>query len=323
MARRIADVNTVRTGDRDIADTIRISHEAMNTFFEIIIAGEEPDYAAAACREAFELLDRIELELSRFLPNSDISRINSIGSNQPATVSLITFEALQICKRLHAQTGGAFDPTVGNLIKCWLDKDGKLRSPSADELKHAKENTGMDLVKLNEEDFSVRVNAEDICIDMGAFGKGYGVDKIAELLREWSIDSALIHGGYSSVLAMDAPGEHPGWPVTFSHPDDRSNTLLRLELENQAVSASGLEKGQHIIDPRSGRPETAAKATWSAAKNASAGDALSTAFMIMSPEQIKSYCQNHPETAAMIITEPDSKNQSRKNILRFGFWAEK
>jgi len=158
-------------------------------------------------------------------------------------------------------------------------------------------------------------------VDLGGVGKGYGVDRMAEMLREWSIDRALIHGGFSSVLALDAPRDMRGWPVTLSHPDDRNRTLARLDMEHVAVSGSGVEKGQHIIDPRLARPVEGRLATWSIVSDAARADALSTAFMVMTPKEVESYCTANPKVRGLLIVQSEETAGSSERILPVGAWS--
>jgi thiamine biosynthesis lipoprotein len=143
---------------------------------------------------------------------------------------------------------------------------------------------------------------------------------MAELLRQWSIDRALIHGGYSSVLALDAPAGTAGWPVTLSHPANRRRTLARLQLQRLSVSASGLEKGQHIIDPRTGRPAEGKLAAWSIAPEAAPADALSTAFMVMALDEVTGYCDGHADVRGLLVTPPDPATASPERIIPVGDW---
>jgi len=139
---------------------------------------------------------------------------------------------------------------------------------------------------------------------------------MAELLRDWSIGTALIHGGFSSVLALDAPAMTKGWPLTLSDPHNRKQTLAYLYLQSRAVGGSGLQKGQHIIDPRTGKPVEDKRAAWACRPDAATADALSTAFMVMSPDEIEQYCLRHPEVQAMVIIK--DRDTEKDKILRFG-----
>jgi len=284
-----------------VPDVHRFSHQAMATTFEIVVQYPDAVYAEQSAHEAFRELDRIELALSRYIENSDVARINLLKAGQPLLLGLDTYECLKISRQIHSRTRGAFDVTVGFLLDCWRDEDKQPRIPTTEELKYARAHTGMSLLRLDEEKVAVELFISPVHVDLGGVGKGYGVDRMADYLRDWGIDRALIHGGFSSVLALDAPEGRAGWPVTLSHPLDRSHTLGRLELKNMAVSGSGLEKGQHIIDPRIGRPVEGKIASWSVTSDSATGDALSTAFMVMKPEEVEAYCDKYADTRALLV----------------------
>ncbi|MBN1359835.1 MAG: FAD:protein FMN transferase [Sedimentisphaerales bacterium] len=305
-----AETSCVASELSAIPSVHRFTHSAMAATFEIIVQHEDKVYARQAANAAFDELDRIERNLSRFVENSDVARMNNLPAGQPLLLGLETFECLRLCQKLHAQADGAFDVTIGFLLDCWRDKDKKLRTPSPDELAYARAHTGMSLLHLDESRYTVELSASPVRVDLGGVGKGYGVDKMAAMLEEWSIDRALLHGGYSSVLALDPPEGTAGWPVTLSDPQDRRRVLVRLQLAHRAVSGSGLQKGPHIIDPRLGRPVEAKIAAWSMAPDAATADALSTAFMIMTPQEVKDYCGQHPQTRAWLVL-PDRDGPGR------------
>jgi thiamine biosynthesis lipoprotein len=332
----------------------RFSHEAMATTFELLIVHKDERYAAQAAAAAFDEVDRLERELSRFIENSDVARINNLPANQPLQLGLDTFECLKIAEQVYTETNGAFDITIGTLLKCWRNDDGPDRRASGRsrwtsgspkeipmDIGIARMHTGMNLLQLNETEHTITLSASPMHVDLGGIGKGYAVDRVAELLREWSIDVALISGGYSSVLALDAPvarasrpriaGRMPathkarmaspqkGWPLTMTNPTGDKEILARPFLENSALSGSGVQKGGHIIDPRTARAVKGRRAAWSSAPDATSADALSTAFMIMEIEEIKNYCSKHPDTMAMVILEEQDEHLQQE-ILRFGAW---
>jgi thiamine biosynthesis lipoprotein len=314
----------------------RFSHEAMATTFELLIVHEDERYASQAAVAAFDQVDRLEHELSRFLENSDVTRINNLPANQPLQLGLDTFECLKIAERIYADTNGAFDITIGTLLKCWRNDDGSPRKPSPKEIDIARMHTGTNLIELNEAEHTIMLSASPMQIDLGGIGKGYAVDRVAELLREWSIDVALISGGYSSVLALDAPPKYfrfsiadcrsknrqliKGWPLTMTNPAGSREILARPFLQNAALSGSGIQKGGHIIDPRTARAVKGRRAAWTYAPDAATADALSTAFMIMGLGEIKKYCAKHTDTLAMVILATQSEEKPQQKILPFGQW---
>jgi thiamine biosynthesis lipoprotein len=305
-----------------VPGAMRFSRDAMATTFEILILDKDRKYAAQAAQAAFNELDRLEKELSRFIENSDISRINNAAVNQELVVGLEVFECLQKAKAVYEETGGAFDVTVGSLMNCWLDKDKKLLNPSKEELDRAKRRTGMNLLKLDERFYTVTVLSQGVHVDLGGIGKGYALDKMSEVLHEWAIERALIHGGGSTVLAMQAPETMQGWPVTMSNPADRKKRLEKIFLHNCAVSGSGLAHGQHIIDPRKAKPVESRVSAWSSAPDGATADALSTAFMVMEPNEIERYCSKKPDVCVMIVIRDKEGQNTKDTILKYGQWQE-
>jgi thiamine biosynthesis lipoprotein len=312
----------VRSDCSSLAGVKRFSHEAMATTFEILIVHEDEKYAGQAAMAAFCEVDRLEGELSRFIEHSDVSRINNLPVGEPLLLGLETFECLKISARVYAETDGAFDITIGSLFQCWRNDDETPRTPSAEELDLARRHTGTDLLELDETEITVKLLESPVQIDLGGVGKGYAVDRVAEMLREWSIETALISGGYSSVLALDAPPEMEGWPLTLSNPSDHSQILARPRLRAAALSGSGVQKGRHIINPRTAEPTEGKLAAWSGAADAATADALSTAFMIMTPDEIEKYCALHPDTRAMVIVQEQGERTQKDKVLRFGPWND-
>ena len=295
----------------------RFSHEAMATAFEIFVVHADEQPASQAAREAFAEIDRLEQELSRFIENSDVSRINKLRANESLFVSPATFECLQLGIRLYAQTGGAFDITVGHVKDKWVS-NSEVMTPAHSRGGSVEQHTTPNAIKLDETRYAVTPASDGIRVDLGGIGKGFALDRMAEVLAEWRIETALVHGGGSTILAIGAPSGTKGWPVTLSDPHDLARTLGRLYLRNQAVSSSSMVHARHIIDPQTMRPVEGKLAAWACAPDAATADALSTAFVVMSPEQVEQYCENHAEVKALIISTKEQIQQ----ILHFGPWKK-
>ncbi len=331
MEKKVPNKSFWEEGWESIPQVKRYSHQAMATTFEVIVQHEDEFYARQAADAAFDELDLLEANLSRYIENSDISRLNNLPAGEPLQVGLDTFESLMLSRKMHEQTNGAFDITIGNLLACWRDEQKQPRRPGEEELAEAMKKTGTTLMNLDESSYSVVLKRDGLHVDLGGIGKGYALDKMAELLREWSIDRALIHGGFSTVLALDGPelsggqeakGDELGWPVTFSNPRNRGQRLAMLQLEGRSLSGSGLEKGQHIIDPRTGRPVKGVIAGWACAADGGTADALSTAFMIMKHEEIERYCAAHKDVLGLVITEKERDGKKEQQVRCYGRWKE-
>lgn len=262
---------------------LRFSHEAMATVFEVLCVHEDARYAGQAARAVFELVDRLEQALSRFVPNSDVSRAAALGPGESTRVGPAALECLGIAQNLFALTSGAFDVSLG---------------------------TGLDGLELDPEAFTVRSARGGVRLDLGGIGKGYAVDRAAELLEEWDVRRALVHGGFSSVAALESPGEDPGWPLTLRDPRG-GEVLARVAARQLALSASGTRKGDHVLDPRTGRP-VEDRAAWvavprspeAAGQAATVADALTTAFLLLPREAAEGLVGSVPGMEAWLLPGP-------------------
>jgi thiamine biosynthesis lipoprotein len=274
----------------------RFSHAAMATVFEVHCAHPDARYAAQAAQAAFDLVDRLERELSRYIENSDVSRVNHLAGGQAARVSPWTMECLQVAWHAYELTGGAFDAAIGS---------------------------GLERLDLDPDGFTVRAREGGASLDLGGIGKGYAVDRMVEVLAEWEIPRALVHGGYSSVLALEPPPDREGWLLTLSAPGN-GRILARVSARRRAFSASGVRKGDHILDPRTGQPVHGRVAAWVAVpwedggSSAAFADALSTAFMIQPAEEIADLCRRFPGLEAWIVDEPTESGGSASVLAHVG-----
>ena len=98
-------------------------HKAMNTIFELYIAEEENDYSSQAAHEVFKEIDIIENDLSKFIPNSDISKINNLPENESVVVGEHAFDSLKDCANLYSMTNGVFNVTIGRIIDSWKEDE--------------------------------------------------------------------------------------------------------------------------------------------------------------------------------------------------------
>ncbi|MDB6121317.1 MAG: FAD:protein transferase [Pedosphaera sp.] len=286
--------------------TIAIARNAMATRFEIVLHGNDPVALRAAGEEALDEIGRIEAQLSFYQPTSEISRLNARAAHEPVRVTPGLFRLLQQAKELHAETDGAFDITIAPLLHCWGFTGGTGHVPDPQKLAEARERTGMHLVELNAEDFTIRFAQEGVMLDMGAIGKGYAVEQAASLLKELGITSALVNGGTSSVYALGQPPGAESWNVALEYPPTNAKSppplLATIQLRDEALSVSavwgksfqaeGVTFG-HVLDPRMGRPVEGSLLAAVVLPSATETDAFSTALLVTGEiEQIVSKRSN-------------------------------
>jgi len=277
----------------------RFRHDAMACTFELVLVCEDAAYAEQAARAAFTEIDRLERELSRFVPTSDIARINALEPGETIRIGIEAAECLQLAAQVCADTNGAFDVTYAHRPS---EPEAQARASAAP-------------LELDPKSHRVHAHAAGVWVDLGGIGKGYAIDQVLQILGDWSIDAGLIQSGQSSVFALGVPPSSKHWSIALRDPVSHNETLEHVSLTNAALSGSGRKlHGDHIIDPRTGQPVVEKLGTWALAPSAALSDALSTAFMIMSPDEVASFCQEHSEVSALLLLEADDE----RKLLRFG-----
>jgi FAD:protein FMN transferase len=247
----------------------QFNHGAMATHFQVRIAEQEKTYAAQAAQASFDLLDRLESRLSRFRANSDIAQLAQLAPGEKLRVSEPAFACLQLAKRMEEATHSAFCST-----------------PAALQTQPA-----LPQWELIGYEHAILCLSGRLDFDLGAIGKGFALDRMAELIREWECPSFLLVAGGSSILAGNSPPGAPGWSCGLG--EDESPH--RIYLTHASLSGSGLAvKGAHILDPRTGNPAPRQSRAWILADTAAESDALSTACMVLSEPELNTVLdQNH------------------------------
>jgi len=266
----------------------RFTHGAMATQFAFRVEHDDERYAGQLCQEAFHQIDRLETELSRFDPSTDIAGISQLKPGDSMVLTLDAFECLKMAQFVAADTNGAFDVTIGPVFAVWRESKDP---PTAEALAAARERTGWQLLMMDEGSHLVGVRKAGVQVDLGGIGKGYALDCAAEIFEEWGITRALL-SAESTVLALDPPEGENGWTVNADQP---------VVLRQRALSGSGSAvQGEHIFDPRTGQPVRDREQVWAFAPSAAWADALSTAFFVMSEAEIEDYCGQHVEVSGII-----------------------
>lgn len=281
-----------------MTEPMTFCHEAMATEFEVVIAqdGVDPSSARHAAAAVFAEVDRLEEELSRFKPTSDIWRLSLLTAGQTALIDFAAWDCLSLAKAVHAETSGAFDITLGPLMLLYRNPDGSPRIPFPEEIELARKRMGMSMFDLDPDKLAVTVHSDHMVFDLGAVGKGYALDQAVRVLEEHGIHTALISAGESTIVGLgNAPGE-TGWPVTL-HLD----SIETLQLTGDALSCSGFAvQGNHIMDPRRMEPlPVDRRRSYILAPTAALSDALSTAFMVMTSEEVSAFCSRNPQVHAI------------------------
>ncbi len=271
--------------------TVRMALNAMATRFELLLHGDDPILLRGAGEEALAEIKRLEQQLSFYDPASEISQVNANASKEPVRVTPGLFSLLRMAADIHDQTNGAFDVTVGPLMRCWGFVRGQGTWPDEYARKEALTKTGMDKVVLDDAERTVAFSQPGMALDLGAIGKGYAIEEAGMFLRDCGVTSALLHGGTSTMTAIGTPPQNKdGWPIGISDPLDDSRMLTSISIRDEALSVSA-PKGKafqkdgkiwgHVIDPRKGYPVQGAALSAVAHPSAMICDGISTALLAM------------------------------------------
>jgi FAD:protein FMN transferase len=281
--------------------TVRLAIHAMATRFELVLHGDDPVRLRAAGEQALAAIERLERLLSFYRADSEITALNRHGSERPVRLSSEVFSLLRRCAELASDTHGAFDVTVGQLMRAWRFVGEHGAIPRDGELEVARARVGAHLLEFDEDHGTVRCLAPGVEVDLGAVGKGYAIDAAIDDLKESGITSALLHGGTSSVHALGAPPGEDGWPVTWAGAPDPTHAVIRLRDRALSVSAphgkSFVRDGRrygHVLDPRTGVPVSAGSVCVTGPQSYLC-DALSTALLVRGAEWLPAMRERWPE----------------------------
>jgi thiamine biosynthesis lipoprotein len=290
----------------------------MGTSFDIYLYASSSARASEIFEEAFAQIERLEAQLSNYRPASELSRINARAAFEPVVTDAEVFGLLERAFDYSRKTGGAFDMTVGRLMKAWGFFRGAGRYPTDEELARVREQTGWRRVRLDRRARSVRFLAQGLELDPGGIGKGYAIDSVVRLLKESGVKRALVGAGTSSYYGLGSPPGKAGWVIKIPDPLDRARLVATVLLSDLSLSTSGsYEKffrlnGRtycHIMNPLTGRPVEGMLQSTVIAPRAIDSDALSTSVFVMRPEASARLLDKMKGVSALLVTNNTGANR--------------
>lgn len=263
----------------------------MGTFCEIQTYHPDSDAADRAMTAALDEMQRVDRLLSNYDPASELSRMNREAAAAPFRASDELFDFIRRCHEYFEDTAGAFDPTVGPLVRAWGFFTPAPSRPTDAARAAARARSGFDKVRLEPADRTIRFLARGLEIDPGGVGKGYAVDRAVQVLRRLGVESALVSAGGSTLYAIGHPPARASWTVAIRNPADPDRPFAFVPLRDDSLSTSGVSEQSveagghrysHIFDPRTGEPvEHMCQATV-VAPTATDSDALTKAAFVLS-----------------------------------------
>jgi FAD:protein FMN transferase len=301
------------------------SHPAMGTVFTVAAYGTDSEYLSEVVREVFEEIDRLDAQMSNYKPESELSDINREAAERGIVVEPHLWGLIRDSLRLSEETDGAFDITVGPLLRAWGFFRGQGRLPSDAELASVLKCVGYRHVKLDPVRREIRFDTPGVELDLGAIAKGYALDRAAEILRANGVSRALISSGTSSLYALGSPPGEPGWKVSIRNPYDSRKAADVVLLKNYSLSVSGnYEKFfklhgkiySHIFNPKTGRPVANMLSTAVLASLGETSDALSTSFYVLGVERGRPLLERRSNLTVIFYLPGISEGEFKRVVLR-------
>lgn len=288
-----------------------MNHPAMGTIYSLYLYAHSRAEADADAAAVFNEVDRVEDLLSNYQETSELSRINRDAATSDVTTDPETFHFLQTSFAWSARSSGAFDITVGKLMKVWGFFKAKGTIPTEAELARVRSEVGWQRVQLNSAQRTVRFLSPGVELDPGGIGKGYAVERSVKIMREQGVVAALLSAGSSTMYALGAPPGQPGWKIrvpALGHADSILSTVILRDtsLSTANCSEKNFTRNGHlycsIMDPHTLRPVEGMLQVTVISPSATDSDALSNVLFVLSPKDSASLLQNLPQDSALIVS---------------------
>jgi thiamine biosynthesis lipoprotein len=266
----------------------------MGTLVRVVLYTRDEEQAQRAASAVFDRIEALEDALSDYRDESELNRLTREAVNRPQAVSPELFYVLKQSQKFSQLSSGAFDITIGPVVRLWREARRAHRLPEAAKLEKARELVDYRNIELDPGTRTVMLKRHGMQLDLGGIAKGYAADQALEALQARETHTALIALGGDIRVSGIPPGTH-GWKIDVENPDSQGRkSLCTVQLQGGAISTSGdtqqfLESGgeriSHIINPASGLGLKTAASTTVIAQDGITADALATALSVMPVEQ--------------------------------------
>lgn len=260
------------------AEPLVLAGPAMGTTYRVTLAADVPGLTRGELHQEIEaVLARIDAAASTWREDSDASRFNRAAAGEWVEVGDDLSELIALSRQVHAETGGAFDITVGPLVRLW--REG--RTPTDEELRAARSLVGMDLVESRAAEAgrpaALRKTREGVTIDLGGIGPGNAVDSIGQRLGAIGSPGHLVElGGEARAWGTAAGGR--SWRVAIRGAGGDAGPAVVELAAGEAIAFATRRPGRSPVDPRTGTPPAGGEGTFMAgADSCAVADALAVA----------------------------------------------
>jgi thiamine biosynthesis lipoprotein len=283
--------------------------------FEIVLYAPSEEAANRAAEAAFRRIRALNQVFSDYEPDSELMRLcRTAGSGQAVPVSAELFAVLHRAERYSQATDGAFDVSVGPLVRLWRTARKSKTLPAAEAREAARKLVDYRKIRLDEKQRTVELKQAGMQLDLGGIAVGYACDAAIEAARGEGITRILVDGS-GDISAGDPPPGREGWTIGVAPLEPEGPPSRRLRLKNASVSTSGdafqfveIEgvRYSHIVDPKTGLGVAGRRSVTVLAPDGMAADALATAITILGPERGRRLAESSRNVEFLFVTGSDS-----------------
>ena len=288
----------------------------MGSLFTVVLYADDEKSANTAAKRAFARVEALNGRLSDYDPESELMRFcRSSGPGKPMTLSDDLFTVLTHAQQLSRQTSGAFDVTVGPIVKLWRRARRQRELPSQKRLAEALALVGHQQIILDADRKTAELGKFEMRLDLGGIAKGFAADEVLKELTLAGIQHAMVAASGDVVCGFAPPGQS-GWRVAVAPLEAEAKPSLFLRLAGRAVSTSGDafqhveidgKRYSHIVDPKTGLGLVGRSSVTVVAPRGIQTDSLASAVSVLGPTRGIKLIDSLPEVAALIVTVEGDK----------------
>lgn len=262
-----------------------------------------------AVNAGFSEITRVDELMSTYKPESELSRINAGAGIAPVKAEPEVIDTIADAVRIAKMTDGAFDPTVGPVVRLWKIGGDDARLPEAAEIKKALRLVGYENIVVDRGAGTVFIKKKGMSLDLGAIAKGYAADLAVDAMKKKGVRGGIVAVAGDLKLFGRRPDGSP-WKVGVEHPREKEGILAKLELTDVATSTSGdyerffIKDGvryHHIMDPKTGYPAKGMMSVTVVAKESWLADSMATGLFVTGPEKARRLAETHPEIETLMV----------------------
>jgi len=254
---------------------------------------------------------RIENLISDWIPESQVSQINSQAGLRPVKVDREVFELTQRAISLSKVTDGAFDISFAAMDRIWKFDGSLTEMPSAEIIKKSVEKVGYKNIILDSINSTIFLKTQGMKIGFGALGEGYAADKCREMMLDRGVKSGIVNGsGDMSTWGKQPDGSD--WTIGITNPMKEGALVAVVPLREGAVVTSGSyekyvilngKRYSHIINPATGYPASGLCSVTVFGPSAEQANSYSTSMMVLGKDKAIALIKKYPAYSYILITD--------------------